>query len=619
MKKVPVKTPAPPFQARSLAAAALLFCLGSLLPGAAVAVPASPSLVEVSQPDGSKFRLALKGDEFYHRHEDDKGYTILKDTSTGAWFYGEKDPAGGLKAGKHKVGAADPAKAGLKKHLTDAQGVARAKALRDERNYSPRFHVAGVRTVTGAESPKKATILTGTMRNLVILAAFSDLPSTFTQAQFNSLFNTVGYTTDGAVGSVKDFYSQVSYNKLLVESTVFQWVTLPHGYSYYGANDFSGNDVNPRQMVIDAINAVDAAGFNFADVDGNNDGQVDGLTIIHSGRGEESGYNDTDYIWSHQWALASAVTKDGKTMQTYHTEPEVRGDDGDPAGITRIGVICHENGHFLGLPDLYDYDGSSRGAGQLCLMAGGSWNGALGDGASPAHMSAWCKKYLGWATATQVSTYGTKTLPRIQDNDTALYLFRNDNFGANEYFLMENRQGYGFDSQLPGSTRGILIWHVDEDVPEGPYGGYNEDETHYLVDLEEASGTQHLEQDTNSGDDYDYFRSNNLASFTDTGTPHSRSYLGYNLGLPIQSISASGVTMSFTIPDETNPTAIATVYDGATAGSDIAKTGASTELSANWTPSSDPETGLKAYWYAIGTVIGATNLTGWRNNGLLTS
>ena len=63
-----------------------------------------------------------------------------------------------------------------------------------------------------------------------------------------------------------------------------------------------------------------------------------------------------------------------------------------------IGVFCHEFGHVLGLPDLYDTDNSSEGLGQWCLMASGSWGGNGSSPQTPTHMSAWCKQKLGWVT-----------------------------------------------------------------------------------------------------------------------------------------------------------------------------------------------------------------------------
>ncbi|HOW90658.1 MAG TPA: M6 family metalloprotease domain-containing protein, partial [Elusimicrobiales bacterium] len=336
-----------------------------------------------------------------------------------------------------------------------------------------------------------------------ILARFSDQTTTYSQAAFDSLFNDTGYTTGGAVGSVKDFYKEISYNSLTVQTTVSQWVTLPHTFAYYGANA-AGGDARPREMVLDAIQALDADGFDFSAADGNADGEVDGLDIIHSGRGEEYGGNNSDYIWSHMWALSVSTTVDGVSMQTYHTEPELRGFDTDASSeIARIGVICHETGHFLGLPDLYDTTYASSGAGDFCLMASGSWNGvSSADGSSPAHMSAWCKKYLGWASPTQITMTGSYSLPRAEDSSTAMYLFKGAGFSAQEYFLAENRQGFGFDAGLPGTSRGMLIWHVDESKLGS---GDNDDPTHYLVDLMEAGGTQDLELAPNvGGDDSDY-------------------------------------------------------------------------------------------------------------------
>jgi len=65
--------------------------------------------------------------------------------------------------------------------------------------------------------------------------------------------------------------------------------------------------------------------------------------------------------------------------------------------------------------------------------------------------------------------------------------------------------------------------------------------------------------------------------------------------------------------DTTAPATVATVNDGL--GADIATTDSRTELSANWTVSSDAESGILRYWYAIGTVAGGTNIVDWTDNG----
>ena len=56
-------------------------------------------------------------------------------------------------------------------------------------------------------------------------------------------------------------------------------------------------------------------------------------------------------------------------------------------------MICHELGHFFGLPDLYDASGQTMGIGNWGIMAVGAWNG--GDGRSPAHFCVWSKIMLG--------------------------------------------------------------------------------------------------------------------------------------------------------------------------------------------------------------------------------
>ena len=597
--------------------AAVFFLLSVLAPYAA-AVPAAPEPAELSQADGGKVKVFLKGDEFYSWHEDEAGYTITKDTDTGNWVYFAKDPRGSLRKTAHKAGKADPAQLGLTRHLLDAGRVSAARARRNQRDARNSRRALPASSVFGsalsADGPRPALMTQGTIKNLVILVRFSDQTTTYSQAQFDALFNETGYTADGASGSVKDYYHEVSYNKLTVQSVVTEWVTLPHTQAYYGADyGGDGNDARPREMVAEAIDLLEASGFDFRQADGNNDGLIDGLDIIHSGMGQEYSGNSADCIWSHQWEMIEPLTRDGVTMSSYHTEPEIRGWSSSPStqGIARIGVICHETGHFLGLPDLYDYGGDSQGVGHFCLMAGGSWNGIYGT--IPAPMSAWCKKRLDWVTPATLSSAGNYSLAQIETSSSAVYKFSGAGFASTEYFLTENKQNYGFEAGLPGSIRGMLIWHIDETVPDW---GANDDQTHYKVDLEEAGGTQHLALNVNSGDDGDYFRNTTMASFGDSTSPDGKSYTGSGLGWYLRNISASGNPMTFDllVPDSTPPSAIASVFDGV--GADISFTTSRTQLSANWTASSDDESGIFRYLYAIGTTPGGTQKLGWTGNGL---
>ncbi|MEW5946791.1 MAG: fibronectin type III domain-containing protein [bacterium] len=68
-----------------------------------------------------------------------------------------------------------------------------------------------------------------------------------------------------------------------------------------------------------------------------------------------------------------------------------------------------------------------------------------------------------------------------------------------------------------------------------------------------------------------------------------------------------------TSSDTTAPTAPTYVYDGTGADEDL--TTSTTQLSANWDAGADAESGIAAYYYAIGTTAGATDTKTWTNNG----
>jgi immune inhibitor A len=509
----------------------------------AFAVPAYKNTIELTQPDGSKIQARIRGDEFYHWFEDTEGYTILKNPSLKNWVYAQKNSDGRLIPSSHEAGKISPSSLQIKKSIKDDEAFAkgRQRAADMYKTYS-----SGSLSKTSSLGIQKAPV-TGSKGNLVILVNFSDKSFTIAQSSFEDLFNGTSYTADGAKGSVKAYFNEVSYGNFTFDSVVTATVTVSRGYSYYGQNDMRGNDMHPEEMVYEAVVQLNNSGFDFSQVDLDNDGWVDSLVVIHAGCGEEAGASSYT-IWSHRWNLTSTfTTHDGKKIYDYTTVPEKRGNNEYYNDITRIGVICHELTHILNMPDLYDTKYLSSGLGDFCLMASGSWNGVSGE--RPAHPCAWIKYKLGWITP-QTASDGANTIGLSATSSSAFYKLTGNDFDSKEYFLIENRQSVGFDIGLPGTQRGLLIYHVDERKWNS---GDNDDPSHYLVDVEEADGTADWTQDDlasapyQTGADSDYFRGNTLTVFNDdcTSSPNSKSYTSQLSGIKFSQISASSSLMTF--------------------------------------------------------------------------
>jgi len=526
----------------------IIFSAGGLF-----AVPACPDFEEIEQPDGKTFKAKLKGDEFYHWHEDEQGYTILKDTETKFWNYAKKHKYGHLEKSKYIVGKDFPS--GIKRGLKDEDKLERARVHREHvfsQNRSSSLSENSDSVLQKAAAHSSASFSknkTTNKKNLVILVAFSDKNFYFSPNDIENLYNKENYTYDGAKGSVVDYLKEISYNKCNIEFIVSTFVvTLDKSYKYYGENNSSGSDKHAQEMVKEAIIKLDNMGFDFAQADGDNDGYVDILTVIHAGCGEEYTGADSYDIWSHQWSMDSVYnTWDNKKLKEYITVPERRGSESSSIGLVRIGVIVHELMHVFGIPDLYDTTYKSKGLGSFCLMANGLWNGS--NGTSPAHPCAWVKYKLGFINPKTLSK-GKNSIETSSKFDTAFYIIAPESFNPREYFMIENRQPYGFDTKLPGNTyseRGLLIYHIDERKTN------NNDRNHYLVALEEADATTSdwtdfdLAQNRNNGTSQDYFRDTTVTTFNDDNTisPNSKSYTGQKSGIKIFKVSASTDTMTF--------------------------------------------------------------------------
>jgi len=394
----------------------------------------------------------------------------------------------------------------------------------------------GPRAAAGPIRSPGPTQTTGTTKVLVLLVDFTDVThdASHTPAFMDGVFNDV---SPGA-HSLRAYYSEVSYGTLTVQATVIAaWFQSVHPMSDYGADGSNPpDDANGPiyRLVTETVRLADPS-VDFSQFDANGDGIVDHLTVVHAGAGQESG-GSSDLIWSHRWAVldadsavpgSQALTADGVRIDGYTMVSE----------SSPVGVVAHEFGHDLGLPDLYDTDGSSDGAGVWDPMSLGSWNG-VPAGSSPAAMSAWSRIRLGWVTPTDVTTTLVGTaVPAVETSGKVFRLGVAGTFPA-EYFLVENRQLVGFDAALPGS--GVLIWHVDESQTS------NDVDTHRLLDLEEADEALTGDHPRDAGDPWH----DTATGWGPDTIPDSRTYAGQTTGWRVREISASGSTMTATIARE---------------------------------------------------------------------
>jgi hypothetical protein len=233
-------------------------------------------------------------------------------------------------------------------------------------------------------------------------------------------------------------------------------------------------------------------------------------------------------------------TDDGVNVGLYSVEPE----EHESGALISIGVFCHEFGHVLGLPDLYDYDYDAAGVGLWCLMAAGSWGGDYHSPETPVHASAFCKYLLGW-TQPQTITIDTAGIT-VAAAETNSQSYRFVESGP-EYFLIENRQKTGFDLNLPGA--GLLVWHIDESMPDNDHQ-CTEDECalHYMAALEQADGRMDMDFNHNEGDAADPYPGTTINRVFDTASqPKSWNYSGIPTWIGLNSISDSSALMSLDV------------------------------------------------------------------------
>ncbi|KZN34335.1 hypothetical protein N480_22285 [Pseudoalteromonas luteoviolacea S2607] len=196
--------------------------------------------------------------------------------------------------------------------------------------------------------------------------------------------------------SMREYFLDQSGGSFDVDGEVFGWYKAQFSHPHYKANT--------HDLIKEAVyNVLADENFNLSDYDADKDGQIDHLSIIHSTLGEESEprhlredpnspYNN--YIWSHRHVVNQDVVNEttGKSARigSYVIQPI----------DATIGLLSHELGHDLGLPDEYDtayskdkFGGAGETVSSYSSMASGSWGGVIA-GTKPTGYSPYAKLFL---------------------------------------------------------------------------------------------------------------------------------------------------------------------------------------------------------------------------------
>lgn len=415
------------------------------------AVPAYPYKINVETYNGKTVEIYMRGDENHKYAVTTDGYTLLSDSD--GWWYAEATSEGNVVKSSFKLVPYDDEPLELRNFKKDCpRGLCTDSKAHGENN-----------AVNVLRKAKSNEPIVGERHALVILMQYKDLAFKRTREDFMALFNTLDYHENDATGSVRDFYRFASQGQLDYISDVYGPYTSQHPMSYYGNNVTAGaNDAHALELCIEAVKSLpDNLDHTLYDNDG--DGLVDNVHIIFAGYGEEAG-GSSDAIWAHEYPHRIALHNEvGYSLAGYSCSPELRGNRGSK--ISHIGVVCHELGHSLGAMDYYDTNyntgGGFDGTGKWDIMASGSWND---EGRTPPNFNPYVRSTIfGWNKQVLLESNQQVVMPRMEtDNAEQSIVYRLETGSSNDYFLLENRQQYLFDKELPGA--GLMIYHVHPNI-----------------------------------------------------------------------------------------------------------------------------------------------------------
>ena len=447
----------------------LISAVLSLCAAMTFAIPAKKSWKVVSQSDGTTIKVSQAGDEHLHYYITEDNVPIYK-AADNRYCYLTIENCKLHNSGvlAHESAARSAKELQVMNTIHDLAPIARQMAAKKRS--------AAKRCVRPDRLPSKddISVFKGSKKALVILAAFSD--KSFSKGDdaivkfYDEVLNQEGYSQNGAAGSVHDYFKDMSRGEFDLTFDIVGPVKVSKSATYYGGpSPIMGGTDHIGEFITEAIKKADEkCDIDWKKYDWDDDGEVEQVFVLYAGYGQATG-GPTGTIWPNAWTLDEALQNsdgnggfsiDGVFINQYACSNELYLDSGTvPMGL---GVFCHEFSHCMGLPDMYDTNyGSTPTMGDWDLLAGGSYNGPHGIGWCPAGWTSYERAYAGWLELTELKAGDIiKGMTSLEEADGKAYVIYNDNH-KDEYYLLENHKGMGWDKYTP--ENGLLIIHVDYD------------------------------------------------------------------------------------------------------------------------------------------------------------
>ncbi len=479
-----------------------------------LAVPYSGQIQQFKQPDGSMVDVRLYGTELYMRAEGLDEYTLIHDVKTGWICYAQlsADQKQLVSTGIKYIGVENNPSTlrslQMPKHL-DISEQARIAEVKKNRKALENVGSSATHKTNSIDHRVSGTptgVISGSITGLCIVVDFSDEVGTVPMTEFDNFCNNLTYTNYGNNGSLRKFYKDISGGLLDYQNVVYGYYRAPLTFAQYDAMPYAQG---AQDILGQALNWLDAQGFDFSTLSTNPDGSIVAINLMYTGNPP----NWAQGMWHHKgnYTLFSA---DGVHSNDYNCSPA-----GAPL---RLAVVAHENGHMIGKwPDTYKYTSTTGpdGIGTFDLMC------SYGSYTNPTVPNPLFRSNAGWGRVVDVTYYNGINTDTA--NSMTCYKYRNLN-DTNEFFLLENRMKTGRSQYV--ATQGLTIWHIDRN-------GDNQT-THHEVWLEHADNNYANENNA-------CFKSTLNAEYSYSTTPGSNFYNGNQSGLRVWSIGNIATNMTY--------------------------------------------------------------------------